>query len=231
MNGPIVAIDGTAASGKSTTARKVAEHFHYRYIDTGAMYRAVTLKALRRGVDVTDLEALTALVKETDVDVQERSGSVRVYLDKVDVTEQIRSPEVTRNVSAVSEVKAVREALVEKQRALGSSGSVVVEGRDIGTVVFPRAAVKVFMDADVRERARRRGCEYEEQGIRSEATDVENAIQERDRWDSSRVHSPLRKAADAQIIDTTRLTVEEQVAVIIEKVERFLKKTEGAMST
>ena len=145
MREPIITIDGTAASGKSTTARKIAEHFRYQYIDTGAMYRAVTLKALQKGIDIADQSALVSMLKDTDINFDHKNGSVRVYLDRVDVTEDIRMPEVTENVSAVSEVKQVREVLVEKQRELGRGGGVVMEGRDIGTVVFPHADVKIFM--------------------------------------------------------------------------------------
>ena len=231
MREPIITIDGTAASGKSTTARKIAEHFRYQYIDTGAMYRAVTLKALQKGIDIADQSALVSMLKDTDINFDHKNGSVRVYLDRVDVTEDIRMPEVTENVSAVSEVKQVREVLVEKQRELGRGGGVVMEGRDIGTVVFPHADVKIFMDADVRERAKRRGLEYEERGITEHAQELKNAIQKRDKWDSSRRNSPLQKATDAQFLDTTQLTIEEQVTIIIEKVERYLKKTRREHST
>lgn len=230
MKRPIIAIDGTAASGKSTTARRVADYFDYLYIDTGAMYRAATLKALRQGLDMADQAALAAMMKSTDIDFDHKNGSPRILLDHEDVTEEIRRPEVTQKVSAVSEVGPVREVLVEKQRALGEGGGVVMEGRDIGTVVFPQAEVKVFMDADVGERARRRGREYEEKGMTADRGDVQNAIQKRDGWDSSRDHSPLRKAPDAQLVDTTALTLEEQVGIIIEKVEKYLKKTEGGRS-
>ncbi|UCE19952.1 MAG: (d)CMP kinase [Gemmatimonadota bacterium] len=226
MKGPIIAIDGTAASGKSTTARKVAEHFHYVCVDTGAMYRAVTLKALRQGIDMRDRSALAKMVRDTNIAFEPKNGSVRILCDHEDVTEKIRMPDVTRNVSAVSEVKEVREALVLKQRELGREGGVVMEGRDIGTVVFPQADVKVFMDADVQERARRRGREYEDRGIQAKSTELTHAIQERDTWDSSRIHSPMRKAADAQYVDTTQLTIEEQVSILIKKVEHVLKQNE-----
>jgi cytidylate kinase len=226
MKGPIIAIDGTAASGKSTTARKVAEHFHYAYIDSGAMYRAVTLKALHQGIDIRDRSSLVIMAKETDIAFDHKNGSIRIFCDHEDVTEKIRMPDVTRNVSAVSEVKGVREALVAKLRELGRGGGIVMEGRDIGTVVFPHADVKVFMDADVHERARRRGREYEDKGIRAGSAELTRALQERDTRDSSRIHSPMRKAADAQCIDTTQLTIEEQVSVLIEKVEHFLKENE-----
>jgi cytidylate kinase len=223
MKRPIIAIDGTAASGKSTTARKVAAHFRYRYIDTGAMYRAVTLKVLQDGIDISDASAVAHVVKDIDIGFKQRDGSIRVYLNHVDVTDEIRTPVVTQHVSAVSEVKQVRDTLVKKQRELGRGGDVVMEGRDIGTVVFPQADVKVFMDADLRERAKRRGIEFGEKGIQSHTEELEDSILERDRWDSSRIHSPLRKASDAQVLDTTHLTIEEQVAVIIRKVEHFLE--------
>ena len=227
MKRPIIAIDGTAASGKSTTARKVAEYFRYRYIDTGAMYRAVTLKILQTGIDISDTSALAQLLKDITIDCKQKDGSIRVYVNRIDVTDEIRTLMVTEHVSAVSEVKQVRDTLVKKQRELGQGGDVVVEGRDIGTVVFPQADVKVFMDADIRERAKRRGIEFGDTGVETHTEELKDAILERDRWDSSRTHSPLRKASDAQVLDTTRLTIEEQVGVIIHKVEHVLENPEG----
>lgn len=224
MRKPIIAIDGTAASGKSTTAQRVAEHFRYLYVDTGAMYRAVTLKALEEGIDITDTLALSNMVEAIDITFRQKDGAVRIFLDQVDVTEQIRSPEVTRHVSAVSEVKQTREALVAKQRELGRGGGVVMEGRDIGTVVFPHADVKVFMVADIHQRARRRCDELRRMGLKVNLKELEGTILERDRWDSSRMFSPLHPASDAQLLDTTHLTIEEQVEIVIRKVERWLQK-------
>jgi cytidylate kinase len=181
---------------------------------------------LQQGIDIANQSALVNMVQDTDISFDHKNGSARIYLDHVDVTEEIRTPEVTKNVSAVSEVKQVRKVLVKKQRELGRGGGVVMEGRDIGTVVFPHADVKIFMDADVRERAKRRGYEYKEKGIPAHSRELKRAIQKRDKWDSSRIHSPLRKAVDAQLLDTTRLTIEEQVTIIIEKIEKCLKRTQ-----
>ena len=224
---PIIAIDGTAASGKTTTARRVAEHFHYLCVDTGSMYRAITLKALQKKVDVSDAAALSGLVDMTDIAFVQGDGSVRVLLDHVDVTEAIRSPQVTEHVSAVSEVKHVRDALVARQRDLGSRGGVVMEGRDIGTVVFPDADVKIFMVADIGERVKRRGAELEKKGLAVTAKTMEETLLRRDEWDSTRKNSPLRKAADAQVVNTTHLTIEDQVEAVIRKVERFLQRGES----
>lgn len=222
MREPIVAIDGIAASGKSTTAQQVARHFHYRYVDTGAMYRAITWKALQQGIDPSDDSALARLVAGVQISLEQENGRVRVLLDRVDVTEQIRSREVTEHVSAVSEVKQVREVLVAKQREIGAGGGVVMEGRDIGTVVFPDAEVKIFMVADSRERAKRRTSEMEMKAQEAEMEEVEEAILKRDDWDSSRIYSPLQKAPDAHLVDTSRLTIEEQVKLVIGKVETYL---------
>lgn len=220
----IIAIDGTAASGKSTTAKKVARHFNYQYVDTGAMYRAVTLKALQTGVDLTDDSALSSLVDSLNLSLDHENENVRIMIDNVDVTDQIRSQEVTRHVSAVSEVKLIRDALVAKQRELGREGGVVMEGRDIGTVVFPHADVKVFMDADIQDRAQRRWVETGKRNGSVDSKTMERTIHDRDAWDSSRQYSPLRKASDAQLIDTTNLTIDQQVNIVIRKVEKVIHK-------
>ncbi len=225
--GPIIAIDGPAASGKSTTARRVAEHFGYRYLDTGAMYRAVTLKALQEHVDSTDAPALARLVETIDIAFVRENGQEQLLLDGIDVTGQIRSVLVTRHVSAVSEVGQVREAMVARQRRMGEDGSIVVEGRDIGTVVFPEADIKVFMVADVGERARRRSDELRHKAVEINGEQIEQDICRRDQRDRSRANSPLRRAADAQVIDTTDLSIEEQVRMVIEKVDRFLRENQG----
>ena len=224
MRKPIVAIDGTAASGKSTTAQRVAEHFQYRYVDTGAMYRAVTLKALQEGIDPTDSLALSNLVDNVDIHVEQQNGRIRVFLDQLDVTEQIRSPEVTQHVSAVSDIPHVREVLVTKQRELGKEGGIVMEGRDIGTVVFPHADVKVYMVADSHERARRRQQELGQQARDIKSEKMEKSIVQRDTWDSLRIHSPLQRAPDAQLLDTTHLSIDEQVKVVVHKIERILRQ-------
>jgi cytidylate kinase len=213
----IITIDGTAASGKSTTAREVAERLGYLYLDTGAMYRAITLKVLKEEVDPGDGRKLSQLVRRTDVKI-DRKG--RVWLDGADVSSEIRSPGVDRIVSLVSAIPVVRERLVSIQREIGKIGGIVCEGRDIGTVVFPEAEVKIYMYADLTERAKRRTKELREKEMVVDQEEVEAGLQERDRLDSSRSHSPLVVPDGAIVIDTTHLTREEQANRVLEEVAR-----------
>lgn len=216
----VIAIDGPAASGKSTTARLVAERLGYVHIDTGAMYRAVTLKVLRAGIPPADGEAIRGLLASTHVSLRREGAVTRVILDGEDVTGEIRSPEVTRAVSMVSGHGAVRRAMVREQRRMGSEGGIVLEGRDIGTVVFPDADLKFFMIAGIEARARRRGEELRARGVTPDMNLLIEEIRERDMQDSTRAQSPLRKADDAIEIDTSGLTIEEQVSVVVERVRR-----------
>lgn len=211
-----IAIDGPAASGKSTTARLVAARLGYLHIDTGAMYRAMTLKVLRAGTDPADAGAVAALVPSTRITIAGEADAPSILLDGGDVSGSIRSPEVTRAVSQVSAVAAVRELMVREQRRLAERGGVVLEGRDIGSVVLPSADVKVFLVADARERAGRRRKELLAGGIDVPLEALEAEIRERDRRDSSRELSPLRKADGAVEVDTSSLSVEEQVAAILD---------------
>jgi len=213
--GFVVAIDGPAASGKSTTARMAAERLGFLYLDTGAMYRAVTWKALEEKIDPDDAEGLERLVSEVRLDLAQDPAGARVLVDGEDVTEKIREPRISREVSRVSRVPAVRRAMVAAQRALGERGAVVVEGRDIGTVVFPRAAVKIFLAASIEERARRRREELLRAGLEQDLDELREEIRRRDELDSAREDSPLRQADDAVRIDTTGLTVEEQVERVV----------------
>ncbi|MBN2367115.1 MAG: (d)CMP kinase, partial [Calditrichaeota bacterium] len=160
-----IAIDGPAASGKSTTARAVARELNYIYIDSGAMYRAVTLKALRKGVRMEDRDRVAELARETELKFKKNHQKTIIYMDGEDVSEQIRTPEIDRNISPVAANPQVREILVQKQQEMGKMGGVVMDGRDIGTVVFPDAELKIFMKATVRERARRRLKELEQKGV------------------------------------------------------------------
>jgi cytidylate kinase len=205
MHAPlIIAIDGPSGVGKSTVARKVAEALGFRHIDTGAMYRGIAWKAIRDGVPLDDASALSALAGRTAIDVD--GPSVRV--DGVEVGDQIRTPEIDRAASQVARVPGVRAALVAEQRRLGAGGGVVMEGRDIGTVVFPEAAVKIFLDASTEERARRRL--HDER--RREAGDPARVVSElsaRDQSDRTRAASPLAMAADAHLIDTTALSADQ----------------------
>ena len=214
----IVAIDGPAASGKSTTAKMVAKKLKMTYLDTGAMYRAVTLALLRSNTDLDDYDSVCQVVDELELDIYDQEGKTVVILDGEDVSQAIRSVPVTKNVSAVSAMKYVREAMVEIQRNIGKKTNCVVEGRDIGTVVFPDAEFKIFMVADVKMRAERRLKELQEMGDDRSLQEVMADLKRRDKKDSTRAHSPLQKAGDAIEIDTSMLSIDQQV----EKVEKFI---------
>jgi cytidylate kinase len=214
----VVTIDGPAASGKSTTARTVARRIGYKYLDTGAMYRAIGLKALTTGVDVKDEARMAELARETEVDVTMLSSGTRILLDGVDVTDELRSPEVSSAASAVAALGPVRERMVEIQRAVGAEGGIVAEGRDIGSVVFPDAEVKIYLDADLTTRAERRKRELNGKGTEVELGKVERDIRSRDKTDSDRRHSPLVVPEGAVIVDTTQLTIEEQIDEVLREV-------------
>jgi cytidylate kinase len=216
----IIAIDGPAGSGKSSTARQVAARLGFLLLDTGAMYRAVTLKCLRRGIPAADHAALEKLVAETDIRFSGRPPDLRIYMDDEDVTEAIRGDEVTKNVSDYCAPSGVRRQMVRLQREAAAQGPVVCEGRDIGTVVFPDADLKFFMTASVEERARRRRKDFEAVGVRKSIKELVGEISARDKKDSTRENSPLQKAPDAEEIDTTAMTLEEQVDYIVKKAEK-----------
>jgi cytidylate kinase len=215
-----IALDGPAGSGKSTIARAVALKFNYIYIDTGAMYRAVTLKALQQKVPIDNGEALTQLARQTLIRFKhiESDGlsQLRVIMDGADVSDSIRSLEVTNSVSLVSAVAGVREALVKLQRDMAQKGGVVMDGRDIGTVVLPDAKLKIFLTASVKERSKRRWLELKAKGIEVDPDELEEQISKRDEFDSNREVNPLRQADDAILIDTTALSIEEVVDRIVE---------------
>jgi CMP/dCMP kinase len=217
----IVAIDGPAGAGKSTIARRVAERMSFLYIDTGAMYRAVALAALRAGVPLDDDAALARIAEGARIEL---GGGVR--LNGEDISEAIRTPEVSQAASRVSAAPGVRAALVRKQQAMGAQGCAVMEGRDIGTVVFPQAEVKVFLTATAEERARRRVEELRAKGIAAEVADVAREMRERDLRDSTREVSPLRRADDAFEIDTTGLTLEQVEAAVLKLVAARMAETE-----
>ena len=218
----IIAIDGPAASGKSTTAKLVAAQLGYLHIDTGAMYRAMALKVLRSNISVHDSKKIADLAKVTSVRLVSNGIKVKVVLDGEEVSEEIRLPEVTNNVSAVSTVSEVRALMVKEQRAMGNDGGIVLEGRDIGTIVFPKAELKIFMLANERERAERRKKELVAKGVDITIDDLVKEILERDRIDSEREVSPLRKADDAIELDTTTLTIEQQVEFIVAKAKKII---------
>jgi cytidylate kinase len=213
--GIIVAIDGPGASGKSTTTKLVAQALGYTYLDTGAMYRAVTCLALEWKVDPSDAEALAAIAGSMDFRFEGGPDDVRVLVDGHDRSEDIRTPDVTRHVSEVSAHPEVRRALVSLQRDLGAEGGIVAEGRDMTTVVFPDAEVKVYLDASLDVRAKRRALDFETQGTETTVEEQQDEIAARDRKDSSRAHSPLSRATDAVVVDTTGLTIEQQVEEVL----------------
>ena len=219
----IITIDGPAGSGKSTTARGVAERLSYVYLDTGAMYRAVALGFLRAQASAT-ADAAEAVLPDIDVDVQYRSDDMHVFLDGEDVTGQIRTPEVGSVVSDISTLKAVRDRMVDEQRRIGFEqeeihGGVVLDGRDTGTVVFPDADVKIFMEADLDERARRRQSEYASEGKDVPFEEVREEIARRDEQDRNREIAPLRRADDAIDLDSTDMTIDGQVAFVVDRVK------------
>lgn len=209
----IIAIDGPAASGKSTLGRRLADSLGYLFLDTGVMYRAITWLVLQRGIPVEDEEAVTALAEQISIDVRPPSihdgRACDVIVDGRDITWEARSASVDANVSAVSAYRGVRTAMSEQQRRIGQRGQVVMVGRDIGTVVLPEADLKVYLDASATERARRRFEELRRRGVDTTLHDVLSAVLERDRIDSTRDIAPLRVASDAILIDSEKLTAEE----------------------
>lgn len=214
-----IAIDGPAGSGKSTLARKMAEQLGYLYFDTGVMYRALTLAALRAKVPTEDKEAVSALAEASEIDVKPDAGAdppYAVLLDGKDVTEQIRSPEVDAQVSVVSAYRRVREILSARQREIGRRGKVVMVGRDIGTVVLPDADLKIYLDASLEERAHRRHSEMRAARDAPPYGEILASMRARDRIDSTRALAPLRPADDAFVIDNTDLTITEMVAQAME---------------
>lgn len=213
-----IAIDGPVGSGKSSVARRVAELLGYTYLDSGAMYRAVALKALQRGAPLDGPEStarLEALAGETHIDLETTAQGHRVRLDGVDVTAEIRTPEVSQAASKVALVPRVRRVLVAEQQRAGAGGNVVMEGRDIGTVVFPSADLKIFLDASVEVRAERRWREHQQQGEAIDLARTIEEVRERDRRDRGRDVSPLVQAADAVLVDNSAMDAEETARLIV----------------
>ena len=217
-----IAIDGPAASGKSTVAKEVAKALNYIYIDSGAMYRALTLKALRSNIDVKDEASLVEMTKVSKITLD----GIHIYLDDEDVSEAIRSIDVTNNVSAVSSYEGVREEMVNLQKEYGRKGGIVMDGRDIGTTVFPNAELKIFQIASVEERANRRYKENMRKGIACDLNTLKEEIKVRDFKDSTRSVSPLRKASDAIELDTSNLEPKEVVDRIIELARKIIESEE-----
>ncbi len=211
-----IAIDGPSGAGKSTAARGVAARLGYTYIDTGAMYRAVAWNAIRQGFPDGDADAMSALARDTDIRFLPGPDGQRVLVGDADVTQSIRTPQVTQLSSPVSAIPGVRRVLVEQQQAMGAGGGVVMEGRDIGTVVFPHAELKVFLTASPEERARRRWLERRSKGDSVSLEEVLEQQAERDARDSSRAESPLRPAEDAVLLDSDGLTAEQVIDRILD---------------
>ena len=221
----VIAIDGPAASGKSTTAYLLAKKLDFLYLDTGAMYRALTWKALQEGIDLKKEDRLSEMAEKTNIEIfpKEESFGTCVFVDGKDISSLIRTPEVTRWVSVLSKVPGVREAMVKLQRKIACNRSVVAEGRDIGTVVFPEADVKIFLVASLEERARRRWKELNEKGIFCTKEEIKKELELRDKIDSEREVAPLRKAPDAFLVDNTNLDTAQTLKKILGIVKSKIK--------
>jgi cytidylate kinase len=221
-----IAIDGPAASGKSTTAKMVAQKLGYLHIDTGAMYRAITLKVLDERLDLSEKEKIVRVAQATRIRLYTENGTTKIFVDEQDVTRRLRTPLVTGAVSTVSCYPEVREVMVREQRKMAARGGAVLEGRDIGTVVLPHAELKIFMTANIRERARRRKKDLAATGIDTPLDNLEKEIEQRDRKDTLRESSPLKKAADAIELDTSDLTIQQQVDFIVKRALEIIRRAE-----
>jgi cytidylate kinase len=216
----VIAIDGPSGVGKSTAARATAARLGYLYVDSGAMYRAVALRVWEEGLNPLNAPAVNALTANLQVDLKPTDGGVRVLLDSRDVTDAIRRPEISQAASQCAMIPEVRRLLVQQQQRIGAAGGVVMEGRDIGSVVFPNAELKIFLDADFEERVSRRHQQHLEQGIESSLEMTRKEVEERDRRDRERKLSPLVQAPDAVYLDTTAMTAQEVVDVIVRLAEK-----------
>lgn len=220
----LIAIDGVAASGKSTTAKKLAGELGYHYLDTGAMYRAVALNLINNGIGKDDNYAVISSLETVDIKVECKNDQMKIYLGDEEVSEKIRANEVSKLTSQISAIPEVRRMMVELQRALVKSNDFIVEGRDIGTVVFPDADMKFFLTASVEERAKRRFTELKEDENVKTLEEIEKEIEERDLRDSTRTTSPLLRAEDAIRVDTTDMTVNEQVKHLTRLIHTEMRK-------
>jgi cytidylate kinase len=214
----VIVIDGPSGAGKSSTARAVASRLGVLFLDTGALYRAVALRALERGIPLEDAEAVAKCASGVTLDLTGSPGDAHVYLDGADVSREIRTPEVSEASSRIAAQPLVRRRLVEVQREIARRGPVVAEGRDLGTVVFPDAQVKIYLDADPKTRAQRRARELQSRGIAATVDDVAVELARRDERDRGREDSPLRRADGAVIVDSTGMTLEEQIERVLEVV-------------
>ncbi len=218
----IIAIDGPAGSGKSTVAKILAKRFKYKYIDTGAMYRVVALKAIKNNIKLTDEKKVSKMADDIKIEFVADENNQKIYADGEDITSKIRDEEVGNGASIVSAYSGVRNAMLIKQREIGKSGGVVMEGRDIGTVVFPNANIKFFLDASVEERGRRRHLELKEKGEDVERGKIVEDIRRRDNQDTSRDIAPLKRADDSMVIDTTVISIDEVVENMLKRIDKLM---------
>lgn len=223
--GLIIAIDGPAAAGKSTIGKLLAQKLGYTYIDTGAIYRAIAWKAKNRGIDWGNEEVVARIAASTSIDFRSSDGESRVFCDGQDISEWIRSSEMGQGASKVSAIPEVRQALFKIQRELGLNGKVVLDGRDIGTVIFPEADIKFFLTASLEERGKRRQKELLQRGEKKEFSRTQEDLEIRDRQDSTRTVAPLMKAKDALEIDTSGMSIGEVLDVVIKVVKKHLEKS------
>ena len=214
----MIAIDGPAGSGKSTTARLLAKRLGVSYIDSGALYRAITLQCINQKVDIRNLEEMASLLNQIDVKLETGESGNVVFLNGKNVTAEIRMPQVTTQVSAVSALPAVREKVTQMLKHISENRAIVLEGRDIGTVVFPNADLKIYMEAAIEERARRRHRELNDSGVVSNLENITSDINRRDQQDSQRLISPLSKAPDAIVLNNTAMSIEDAVEFIVDKI-------------
>jgi len=219
----IIAIDGPSGAGKSSSSRQLAERLGYRYIDTGALYRVIGLLAWERHLSPDDVEGLAALCHDLPLRFVSEPTGIRLFLGERDITAAIRQPEVSQMASKVSAQPAVRQGLLALQRQMGQNGGVVLEGRDIGTIVFPDADLKFFLDAAPEERGRRRHHELQQQGVMTTLDTTLREMAERDQRDSGREHAPLRRAEDAIVVDTTTLSLQDVVQLLLRHVAAIRK--------
>lgn len=212
----VLAIDGPAGAGKSTIARRAAEALGFAFLDSGAMYRAATWNIMQRGIDFADADAVAQATRACEISLRDEDAGRHVFVDGQDVTTEIRTPEVTENIRKLSDNPKVRECLVDRQRIFAAAQPTVAEGRDMGTVVFPDARCKIYLDASIDARAGRRHAEFQKNGSTLTIENVRDDVASRDAADTNRTHSPLRVAEDAHVIDTTALSPDDVLHAVIE---------------
>ena len=219
-----IAIDGPAASGKSTTAKIIAQKLNYLYIDTGAMYRALTLAILNAKIDISNKKEIIKISKKSKIELRQIDNELHTFLNDKDVSHEIRLPQINQVISSISAYPEIRKIMVEKQRTLSKDGGIVMDGRDIGTVVLQDAEVKIYMEAQLEERAKRRYNELKSKGVQADLAEIKKEIARRDQIDSTRAASPLKPAEDAIIIDTSNLTIEEQTNACLELINNYFRQ-------